>query len=492
MKRPALTFVVVGLAACAPLASIPRAVALDRECVPAVTVCTQEELDTIPVAVYANPHWLMQFTPSGYSDFGVYTLPPFPRSDPRLPGGPDPLHEMFSGEWAAAIAYNGMEPIWLESCFRYPEWKTNSNFQILQEVLFPDDPDADGILEGSSVIANDHLEVTIRYDFDNTGTGVAMGRGMAREEPYELSNPFVLRQTYEIRNITDEAITGVHLYQLSHSHPANTETPTASIAYDDLPHPAGAHQDYRFDISGFATNSGLIDGFPTGSTFRDHVGLSANVAPNAHGLGSYRGHNPGDAGLPQTGGMKPVVGEHCDIEGQSLANEAFLANDEVAGSMRFDLGTILPNETKSVTVQLAFQSRARGIPAEACVQVVDASGADPVIRVTKGACQGAQAGQPLDVIQGSIADLRLAPGCSRAFDCTIISDVRCVTKAHPFDRVTVPDDAHLSDSWYMLARYAGEFTSWGDGYQGIGAPDLKRFFFTPTTAPDVDACDAIP
>ncbi len=400
---------------------------------------------------------------------------------------------MFSGEWAGAIAYGGMAPTWLERCFRYPEWKTNSDFEIVDEPQFPDDPDGDGLNEGWSRIRNMHFDITVRYDMENTGTGVALGRGSAGGDAFERSNPFVLHQTYEITNISGGLLEDVSFYQLSHTHPANTETPTADVAWDDVAHAFGAHQSYRFDISGFALNSGLVDGFETGSQFHDHVSFSSSMMPAAWGLGSYRGHRPGDPGLPASGGMKPVEGEHCDIENRMLAGETLLTGDEVAGSMRYDLGDLADGQTVSLSFLLAFQSRASGLPAEACLRVVDDTGPSLDIRLDKGPCKGAMPAGPFDVISGSLSDLALARDCDPTFDCVVIRNTRCLVHEHMENQFLLDDDAHELDALFYLARRSGRFTQWGFGLDAMSpGRELRRFFFTPETAPGVDTCDALP
>ncbi len=140
------------------LATVPATLA--GTCSPGGGFCTPS-----PVVVYANPHWSIQLTSFGYSDFVIYQLPPFPRWDPRDPMGPPPLHELFSGEWAFAIRYNGTV-IWLEPCFLYPDWQTNSNFIVEVPISFTTDTDGDGVLEGISVISNGTVRITIEYDFE--------------------------------------------------------------------------------------------------------------------------------------------------------------------------------------------------------------------------------------------------------------------------------------------------------------------------------------
>jgi hypothetical protein len=455
-----------------------------------ITACTQEEIEAIPTATYGNPNWFIQLTPSGYSDFVIRGVAPFPDRDPRDPDGPEPLHEMLSGELMAGIRYDGMFE-WLERCLRYPDWESTSTFDIVQPVTFPEDADADGFLEGDSIVANDHLRIRVSYDFEDTGTGVAMGYGPLGGDPYRLSDRYVLRTRYELTNISGATLSGVSFYQLVHPHPANTEISTVDMAYDPTQHLDGALQGFRYDLTGTAMNSGLTDGYPTGSTFWDHVSLSADMAPAAFGLGPYRGHVPGDPGLPASGGLKPEVGIHCDVEANLFDSETSWMQDQSGGAMRWDFGDLAADETVSLTWVLAIQSEPSGVPAPACLHIEE-TGGDPRIRFSRGACPSGLAAGPYDLVVGSLADLALAPGCSPDFDCVQLTDLWCRGRAHGFDVYDADEDAHATDALYYLVRRSAAFTSWGMGRQPDGMPPLQRFFFSPSTAPDIDVCQAPP
>ncbi len=474
------------------LVATQLAVAVDSECPISVSVCTTEELEAIPLSSITNKLWSSTLTPSGYSDLTIRGVAPFPKRDPRTPGGPEPLHEWLSGEFGIAVLIDGVGPIWTEPCFRYPEWKTNSDFTITQAIQSIGDPDLDGLDEADSIVANPNLQIKTTYDMEIVQSGVAMGRGSLAGDAFRLSGPYALKFTYELMNIGPSTITDLRLYQFAAMHPANSETPIVDIVYDSALHATGDFQNFRYDLTATAWNSGLRDNFPTGSMFLDHVNVSASMAPSAWGLGSYRGHNPGDPGLPLSGGFKPVVGEHCDIENKALANETSLLQDEAAGSMRFDLGVLMPGEIATVEILFTAHSEAHGLPADACLRVVDDTGPDPVISLEKGACAPAAAGGPYDVIMGSLYDLQLSPGCNPSFDCSVIIDAQCIAKGHAFDRIDVDEDAHELDSLYYLARNTGSFTSWGDGLGPIGSMPLSRFFFTYQGASGVDVCDTIP
>ena len=414
-------------------------------------------------AQYAQPHWSISLTDAGYSDFLIYTLPPFPT---------DALHEMLSGEWAAAIRYQGAaQSIWLEPTFAYPEWTTNSNFTTIEPIDFPSDLDGDGINEGSSVIGNGTVEIEIRYDFQDTVTGVAMG---VRSGQYVLSDRYVLHQTYRIRNVTASTLRSVRFYQFLHPHPANTETGIAQIVYDPDPHAAGAAQPYRYDVTGWAGNSGQIDNSPTGSTFHDHVSFAGSSVPADWGLGHYRGHDFG----------KPPCGLHCAVESDTLANELTFGPDEVAGSQAWNLGDLAAGATAEVTVLLAVQSRATGVPAGSCLRFID-TGGDPRIEIRRGACPGPGGTvAAYDVAMGSLA--KIVP---LGINVGLV-DLRCLTTNRTTEYVALGEDAHATDLLYFVARRSVPFSAWGNGSSDAcgGIPPCPRVATTSPTAPGLDVC----
>jgi len=110
------------------------------------------------------------------------------------------------------------------------DWKTSSSFNILDPVTLSATPNADGFLDAFLRISNSDLEITLRYKFEDTGTGVAMGLGSLIGSAYRFSDRYVLHQTYEVRNISNAPVTGLSLFQFAASHPANTETATSDIA----------------------------------------------------------------------------------------------------------------------------------------------------------------------------------------------------------------------------------------------------------------------
>jgi hypothetical protein len=463
------------------------------DCPIAISVCSQEDIAQIPMSSYSSPDWFVQVTSSGYSDFAIVEKPPFPRIDPRDPGGPAPLHELLSGELATAISYNGMMPRWTERCFRYPDWEAVTDFMPEQPPTFPDDPDGDGFLEGWSSVANPDLRLRVDYDWEDTGTGVAMGRGALGGATYELSNRFVLHLRYTLENISTSTLNDVSFYQLAHFHPANAETPTADIVYDDTLYNVGAHASYRFDMTARALNSGLVDGYPTGSMFHDHVSISTAQMPTDSGLNTYKGHVPGDDGNdPSSGSLKPTVGSACDVEFDLLGNETMLLGEEVAGAMKWSAGDLAPGATTEISLLMSFRSVAMGIPAPKCLEIL-ATGGDPEIRISPGLCKndGVAAG-PYDIVKGSLFDVGLAPGCGKDLNCVALPNLACVAQGHGFSRISLGDDVHPLDSIYYLVRPSAPFSIWGTGnVPGDGNP-WWRVYASPLTSSGVDACQPMP
>ncbi|MBP7149877.1 MAG: hypothetical protein KBD01_20310 [Acidobacteria bacterium] len=423
--------------------------------------CTVPALAQSNSTLYGQPHWQIELTDFGYSDFALYALPPFPA---------DALHEMLSGEWAAAILYDGLpEAMWLEPNFIYPEWGTNSTFFAEQPISFEVDNDGDGILDGLSVVSNSTVRIRLEFTFKDTLAGVAMGlRGGA----HVLSDRYVLIQTYTVTNVTAQPLNNVRLFQFMHPHPANTEVGTVEIVYDPDLHADGSAQDHRYDVTGFAQNSGYTDNFPSGSVFRDHVNFSSSVTPADWGLGHYREHFTG----------KPPCGLHCSVESNTLANELAFGPDQVAGATMWDLGNLAPNASATVAVQLAVRSEAHGVPAAACMHLTD-TGGDPLIRIVKGPCEGGAPAVPFDVASGSLAKI-FAVG-----EFIALFDLRCAGQAVAMDRIPLPDDAHLSDALFYVARRSAPFTAWGHGSDTLcPTPPCPRVAVTSPTAPDLDIC----
>ena len=158
--------------------------------------------------VVVNPHWNITLTDFGYSDLLFYEDGPFP---------PGFLHEMISGEWGAAIGYDGIEisqaiaekSMWLEPFFAYPDWTTNSKFAVLTPNTVTAIDGAGMTIAGFSEIDNGEVKIRIDYEMIDTILGTPMGldaTGPAFTDPsFVLSDRYVLKQKYTVTNITDWA-----------------------------------------------------------------------------------------------------------------------------------------------------------------------------------------------------------------------------------------------------------------------------------------------
>ena len=299
-------------------------------------------------ATLANPDWDITVSEFGYSDLLIYNAGPFPAGF---------LHEMLSGEWVAAIGYEGLgvaeAAMWLEPDLLDPTWTTNSGFEVVTALTDLSDPDADGLPEWYSVIKNGVVEIHIFFDMEDTMTGTPMG---LRDGAFVLSNRYVLRQTYRVTNKTNSPLQGLRFYQMLHGHPANTEADKVEEVYDPDVHAAGALPTFRYDITQYATNSGAPTGHWTPFNFADHVGMHSEVLPNAWGLGHYRNSGPGKPVDNDVDGDGDGDGIHFEIERDSLEKETHFGPDEVGGAMRHDLTALDPGKSVAFEFMLTVRS----------------------------------------------------------------------------------------------------------------------------------------
>ena len=354
---------------------------------------------------------------------------------------------------------------------------------------FIDDPDGDGFLEGSSSVISPYLRLTVNYDWVDTGTGVAMGRGLLGGASYQLSDRFVLRLRYDIENITPNTVNDVNFVQFLHSHPANAEIPTTDIVYDDFMHASGAFQDFRYDLTAVATNSGLTDNHPTGSSFLDHISISSNMMPSGWGLGTFGGHSPLDGGI-DPGSGRPLSGLHCDVEANTLGNETILQQVEAAGAMQWNLGNIGSGQTVSLDVMFTYKTRDVGDPADACLEITESRVAH-VLHMSKGLCKDTgPAKTPVDIARGSIRDIFTVPGCGTDLNCIVLARLDCLAYGYGFSRFSLDDDAHSLDrlKFYIVRESGTPFLDWGSGNIPFDGNPWLRVTGTTQTAPGIDAC----
>ncbi|MCX8118908.1 MAG: hypothetical protein N3G78_13395, partial [Desulfobacterota bacterium] len=195
--------------------------------------------------ILSFPLWTIIVNDRGYSDI---MLQHFPGQN---------LHENLSGEWAAAIRYDGISTpggvsMWFTPEFEEPYFfTTNSTFWTIKPISTWDDPNnlVEGNDTGYSKISNGVVTVEIRYQRIDTVTGIAVGL-----QPNEVGtilpimrNRYVLKVTYKVTNISSALLTNVCFFQFLHAHPNADYDPNNYGVYDPTFCPVGAFQEYRYD-----------------------------------------------------------------------------------------------------------------------------------------------------------------------------------------------------------------------------------------------------
>ncbi len=318
------------------------------------------------------------FDAGGYSDgiyYGITDIHPFSS------------HELLSGEWGAAVHYDGInspyissdpnlgrQAMWLTDYFKFPYWYTGSQFFIPDNKLHqvwnnPNNPIL-GDDAARTWVRNQSLEVQIDYEFADldTITNSTLKRSpmVFYADPNVVvpsvvySDRYVILQTYTFSNKDPNTpITNLKFYQFLHSHGANVYAATVSSCYasgsvlDGLQYYVpfdSIHQvdNFRYDIVQWNDPKRYPEHV-------DYVCFSSTVAPNWIDNDLYEGGHSRNS-------TKPLRGTHIHIEDRQLNNVSGIYNQEVGGAMGWNLGTLNPNETTSITI--AFMS-SHAAPVEA-------------------------------------------------------------------------------------------------------------------------------
>ena len=325
---------------------------------------------------------------------------------------PYDYHEVLSGEWAAAIYYDGIDtsPInpadpssgnqamWLTDLFLYPNWNTNSDFII---DLFsdswdtPENPvpsnnpaiyyngrDLYSIANdtGKTIIANNSVEIAIDYEvvdlaYNDPNSGVWLGAPIEfftnNQSSVIFSDRYLFLQTYTIRNITEQTITGFEFYQMLHSHGADEYNAAVHSVYSN----SGTYYDPLSDYSPFnpihttgdfkyqITQWNNLDEWPITANHVDYVCFASTTEPDFIENGYFIGHS----------GKPARPGTHWNIEERNLNGE-LESYGEVAGAMGWRLGDLDPNQTSSITIAFMF---AHGEPIVCSLEVELTNFTDP-------------------------------------------------------------------------------------------------------------------
>ncbi len=295
----------------------------------------------------ANPSWNITLTDFGYSDFLLDNTPGFEG------------REYLSGEWGGAVAYSRdgktAAPTWLEPNFLFPDWRTNSDFHVVTGIHLVGS-NVDGLPIAESVIANDDLEITLRFEMIDTVTGTPMGvspASSAAPPKFVPSNRYVLSQTSTVRNISGSTVTGLQLFQLLHGFISQRGQ------YDNRSH-AGKLPEYRYDMTMSGTDAASAGGQSSSEGLEDLIGFHSKRVPSAFEIGHYgiEANGVDDHSLG-----KPSEGVHLSIE-NNWQSAPYLARKNqdsfapasrwVAGAQRWDLGSLAPGQSTSMDILLSL------------------------------------------------------------------------------------------------------------------------------------------
>jgi hypothetical protein len=296
----------------------------------------------------ANPNWNITLTDFGYSDFLLDNTPGFEG------------REYLSGEWGSAVAYtrgngNHVAPKWLEPNFLYPDWKTNSDFSVVQGIHLVG-TNLDGLPIAQSVISNGELEVTLRFEMVDTVTGTPMGVKRASDGGAGLSvnsNRYVMNQTFTVKNISGAQITNLQLFHLLHGFISQRGQ------YDNRSYPGKLPQ-YQYDMTMSGVDGGAAGNQSSSIGLEDLIGFHSKVAPSAFEIGHYGIEGNG---IDDHSTGKPSDGVHLSIE-DNWENAPYLArknrdsfapaNRWISGAQRWELGSIADGQSVSFDIVLSL------------------------------------------------------------------------------------------------------------------------------------------
>lgn len=296
----------------------------------------------------ANPNWNITLTDFGYSDFLLDNTPGFEG------------REYLSGEWGSAMAYtrgngNHVAPKWLEPNFMFPDWKTNSDFHVVQGIHIVGS-NLDGLPIAQSVISNGDLEVTLRFEMVDTVTGTPMGVKPASDGSAGLSvnsNRYVMNQTFTVKNVSGAQITNVQLFHLLHGFISQRGQ------YDNRSYPGKLPQ-YQYDMTMSGVDAGAAGTQSSSIGLEDLIGFHSKVAPSAFEIGHYGIEGNG---IDDHSSGKPSDGVHLSIE-DNWENAPYLArknrdsfapaNRWISGAQRWEFGSIAAGQSVSFDIVLSL------------------------------------------------------------------------------------------------------------------------------------------
>jgi hypothetical protein len=301
----------------------------------------------------ANPNWNITLTDYGYSDFLLDNTPGFEG------------REYLSGEWGAALGYQvsggtNVPPQWLEPQFVFPNWNTLSSFHVVSPLTVIG-VNADGLPIAESVIANSHVEITLRCEMLDTVTGTPMGTRPASSTnapAFLHSNRYVMKQTCTVRNIAGVPLLNVQFFQLLHGLHSQRGV------LDDRYY-AGPLDTFQYDTTLAGIDPWAVGAGSSSAGLEDYIALHALTAPSAHEIGHYgiEGNGVDDHSIG-----KPSDGVHLSIENNWLSApyNTRQGRDDfapgklwVAGAQRWDLGNLPAGQSVAHDVILSILTGTR-------------------------------------------------------------------------------------------------------------------------------------
>jgi hypothetical protein len=274
-----------------------------------------------------------------------------------------PSHELLSGEWAAAILYDGIAsagPMWLTHSFVCPDWQTNSTFSVVQ----PMSPSGPNQVHSIIQNANDLLQIEIIATMVCSQTEMGISPDPAFGS-YIASDSCILKQDYVITNLSpDSAIRNIYFYQFLHGHPGDRYDPVVKGVYDsywgyDMNAAFPESEQYHYDITMWA------DITWNDTTYTEYVGFGCQRDPwSNYDLWHYRNPNLDNSGPYGCTGGKPADGLHLRVENDNLQGASSWGPDQTAGAQGWSLGDLLPQHacTVSVLLSAAAVERPSAIP----------------------------------------------------------------------------------------------------------------------------------
>ncbi|MCB1279182.1 putative Ig domain-containing protein [Prosthecobacter sp.] len=295
----------------------------------------------------ANPNWNITLSDFGYSDFLLDNTPGFEG------------REYLSGEWGSAVAYtrNGTPhvPTWLEPNFLYPDWQTNSDFHVVTGIHFVG-LNLDGLPIAESVISNDDLEITLRFEMVDTVVGTPMGITPASSAGAPVSvdsNRYVMNQSFTVKNVSGTTITNLQLFQLLHGFISQHGQ------YDNRTYP-GKLGEYQYDVTMAGVDDSAAGADSSSVGLEDLIGFHAKTAPTAFELGYYgiegNGIDDHNVGKPSDGVHLSVEDnwQHAPYAGRQGRDNFAPPTRWIAGAQRWDLGSLAPDQTVSMDIVLSL------------------------------------------------------------------------------------------------------------------------------------------